>query len=88
MVAYKNLLSRKIRSGFILGAARCSSACLRQQGRHGSVDLFRQVMAEGKPIRDVSAGKLGSNTSFLRAERNLLQNHGWTLNGDTCIRHK
>jgi hypothetical protein len=40
-------------------------------------------MSKGKPIRDVSAGKPGSNTGFLRAERNLLQNHGWTLKGDT-----
>jgi RHS repeat-associated protein len=44
---------------------------------------LREVMSEGKPIRDVSAGKPGSNTGFLRAERNLLQNHGWALRGGT-----
>jgi len=43
---------------------------------------LRDAMAEGKPIRDASAGKPGSNTGFLRAERNLLQEHGWTLRGD------
>jgi len=42
---------------------------------------LRQAMSEGKPIRDASAGNPGSNTGFLRAERNLLQNHGWTLKG-------
>ena len=44
---------------------------------------LREVMSEGKPIRDLSAGKPGSNTGFLRAERNLLQNNGWALRGDT-----
>lgn len=40
---------------------------------------LREAMSEGNPIKDVSAGKAGSNTGFLRAERNLLENHGWTL---------
>jgi RHS repeat-associated protein len=44
---------------------------------------LREIMAEGRPIRDVSAepvtgGRLANNTGFLRAERNLLENHGWT----------
>ncbi len=44
---------------------------------------LRQAMNEGKPIRDASAGPLengapANNTGFLRAERELLQNHGWT----------
>src|SRR4029077_13110582 len=34
------------------------------------------AMRAGKPIRDGSAGVPGSNTGFLRAERNLLQDHG------------
>jgi RHS repeat-associated protein len=47
---------------------------------------LREVMAEGNPIRDASAeplvgGRPGSNTGFLRAERNLLENHGWTYSG-------
>jgi len=47
---------------------------------------LREAMAEGKPIRDASAeplvnGKPGNNTGFIRAERNLLENHGWTLRG-------
>jgi RHS repeat-associated protein len=41
---------------------------------------LREAMSEGQPIRDASAG--GSNTGFLRAERNLLENHGWSLKGD------
>jgi RHS repeat-associated protein len=44
---------------------------------------LREAMNEGNPIRDASAGNPGSNTGFLRAERNLLPNNGWTLKGDT-----
>jgi RHS repeat-associated protein len=43
---------------------------------------LREAMSEGRPIKDVSAGKAGSNTGFLRAERNVLENHGWTLHSD------
>jgi RHS repeat-associated protein len=43
---------------------------------------LREAMGEGRPIRDVTAQKYGGlkqfNTGFLRAERNLLENHGWT----------
>jgi hypothetical protein len=46
---------------------------------------LRSAMADGKPIRDVSAGNPGSNTGFLRAERNLLQSHGWTLQGEYWV---
>jgi hypothetical protein len=46
---------------------------------------LRSAMSEGKPIRDVSAGNPGSNTGFLRAERNLLQSHGWTLKGEYWV---
>jgi RHS repeat-associated protein len=47
---------------------------------------LREAMSEGKPIRDASAepfesGKPGNNTGFLRAERNLLENHGWLYRG-------
>jgi hypothetical protein len=46
---------------------------------------LREAMSEGQPIRDASAeplanGKPANNTGFLRAERNLLENHGWTYN--------
>lgn len=46
-------------------------------------------MAKRKPIRDVSVdseGNLTKNTGFLRAERNLLENHGWRfdLSTSTC----
>jgi hypothetical protein len=37
-------------------------------------------MGRGVPIRDSSvdaAGKLTSNTGFIRAERELLRDHGW-----------
>jgi RHS repeat-associated protein len=43
---------------------------------------LREAMREGDPIRDASAGNPGSNTGFLRAERNLLENHGWTMQSD------
>jgi len=46
---------------------------------------LREAMSEGKPIRDVSAANPDSNTGFLRAERNLLENHGWTLKGDYWV---
>ncbi|MCD4823975.1 MAG: hypothetical protein K8S55_05170, partial [Phycisphaerae bacterium] len=43
--------------------------------------VLRIEMAKGQPIRDASvrffSGKPINNTGFLRAERNLLQNHGW-----------
>jgi RHS repeat-associated protein len=46
---------------------------------------LRYEMSQGKPIRDVSAGNPGSNTGFLKAERNLLQNNGWTLKGEYWV---
>jgi RHS repeat-associated protein len=43
---------------------------------------IREAMAEGRPIRDASASNPQSDSGFLRAERNLLRNHGWTQQGD------
>lgn len=43
---------------------------------------LRFEMSKGNPIRDASAGKPGSESGFLRAERNLLRDHGWTQQGD------
>jgi RHS repeat-associated protein len=43
--------------------------------------VLRSVMSQGQPVRDASvdeAGNLIRNTGFLRAERELLRNHGWT----------
>ncbi len=46
--------------------------------------VLRTEMRKLAPIRDGSVdpitGRLLNNTGFLRAERNLLQNHGWTYN--------
>ena len=44
---------------------------------------LREAMNEGRRIRDASAeplkkGRPANNTGFLRMERNLLENHGWT----------
>jgi RHS repeat-associated protein len=52
---------------------------------------LRQAMNEGKPIRDASAqplegGRLANNTRFLRAERNLLENHDGRIAVSTGIR--
>ncbi len=47
-----------------------------------NASMLRFEMSKGKPIRDVSAGKPGSESGFLRAERNLLRDHGWTQQGD------
>jgi len=47
-------------------------------------------MSRGLPIRDAfadSAGNLINNTGFLRAERNLLQDRGWTYNPSTTMWH-
>ena len=54
---------------------------------------LREAMAEGKPIRDAhvdGSGNLirdnpsqGGGGAFLKAERNLLENHGWTYNPST-----
>ena len=44
--------------------------------------VLREEMGKGQPIRDASVnpktGALRDNTGFLGAERNLLQNKGWT----------
>ena len=42
--------------------------------------VLRREMSRGVPIRDASYLNPLSNTGFLRAERNLLMNHGWYLN--------
>jgi RHS repeat-associated protein len=45
--------------------------------------VLRSEMAKGFPIMDASvdsAGRLINNTGFLRAERNMLTNRGWTYN--------
>jgi len=42
---------------------------------------LREEMGRGLPIRDASVnakGELINNTGFLRAERNLLRDRGWT----------
>jgi RHS repeat-associated protein len=49
---------------------------------------LREAMREGQPIRDASVysdtGKLKNNTGFLRAERELLRNNGWTYDTNTA----
>jgi len=49
--------------------------------------VLRSEMARGAPIRDASVnpltGALQDNTGFLRAERNLLQDRGWTYDAST-----
>jgi hypothetical protein len=51
--------------------------------------VLRTEMNKGLPIRDASVdpvtGQLLNNTGFLRAERNLLQNHGWTYDPATTL---
>jgi hypothetical protein len=50
--------------------------------------VLRQEMSLGNPIRDASvdsAGKLINNTGFLRTERHLLQNRGWTYDPSTTL---
>lgn len=50
--------------------------------------VLRQEMARGRPIRDASvdaSGRLINNTGFLRAERDLLQSHGWTYDPSTTM---
>lgn len=54
---------------------------------------LREAMAEGQPIRDMhvdGSGNLihdnpqgGGGGAFLKAERNLLENHGWTYDQST-----
>ena len=43
--------------------------------------VLRKEMRRGVPIRDASVYNPNGNTGFLRAERNLLLNHGWILDG-------
>lgn len=50
--------------------------------------VLRQEMRRGLPIRDASvdsAGNLIQNRGFLRAERELLRNHGWTYDPDSQL---
>lgn len=52
--------------------------------------VLRQEMGRGLPIRDASvdsAGRLINNTSFLRAERSLLETHGLNYNQATRMWH-
>jgi hypothetical protein len=56
-----------------------------QENWAANSSVLRRVMNEGNPIRDVSLdaeGNPAKNTGFLRAERNLLENHGWSLHSD------
>lgn len=46
---------------------------------------LREAMRDGKPIRDGSAGVPGSESGFLRAERNLLRDRGWTQQGEYWV---
>ena len=50
--------------------------------------VLRQEMRRGLPIRDATvdrAGNLTNNTGFLRAERALLQDRGWTYDPKTTM---
>jgi hypothetical protein len=50
--------------------------------------VLRQEMGKGLPIRDASvdsAGNLANNNGFLRAERGLLQDRGWTYDPKTTM---
>lgn len=47
---------------------------------------LREAMAKGEPIRDASVDAAGNpvkNSGFLKAERNLLDNHGWKYDSGT-----
>jgi RHS repeat-associated protein len=49
---------------------------------------LREAMRSGEPIRDASItinGALRDNTGFLRAERALLENRGWTYDPTTGL---
>jgi RHS repeat-associated protein len=50
---------------------------------------LRAYMSTGRPIRDASVnpltGELLNNTGFLRAERELLRNRGWTYDASTTL---
>jgi len=54
---------------------------------HQNAALLRREMRRGKPVADVSTdpatGALLNNTGFLRAERRLLEQHGWLYDPKT-----
>jgi hypothetical protein len=54
-----------------------------------NASLLRQAMRRGEPIMDASTdpttGALLNNTGFLRAERELLRNRGWTYDPSTRV---
>ncbi len=45
--------------------------------------VLRQIMKEGRPIRDASPGDTGG--PFLNAERNLLRDRGWTYDAKSSF---
>ena len=51
--------------------------------------VLREEMAKGRPIRDASVdsrtGALRDNTGFIKAERNLLRQKGWTYDPKTTL---
>lgn len=50
--------------------------------------VLRREMSNGVQIRDASvdaSGKLRDNTGFLRAERNILSNHGWKFDSKSTF---
>jgi hypothetical protein len=51
--------------------------------------VLRREMGKGNPIRDASVdpktGALLNDTGFLRAERDLLRNRGWSYNPGTQL---
>jgi hypothetical protein len=54
-----------------------------------NASALREAMRSGQPIMDASTdprtGELINNTGFLRAERELLQNRGWTYDSSTRL---
>jgi RHS repeat-associated protein len=59
-----------------------------QANWHQNSGVLRQEMGRGLPIRDAtvdSTGRLINNTGFLRAERNLLECHGWCYNPSSTM---
>jgi hypothetical protein len=47
-----------------------------------NASMLRFEMSKGKPIRDVSVNNPQGETGFLRAERNMMRDRGWTKQGD------
>jgi hypothetical protein len=86
----KDLAPENLRDGESSLLDRLSDQGNPQANWQQNSGVLRQEMGKGLPIRDASVDSAGNwvpetNTGFLRAERGLLQDRGWTYDPKTTM---